>query len=203
MRPPLAILRDSVRAASAAGCAAGLVAAGEATAAGVMAGVAAGEAAGLVAAAVVAAGVVALSIEDASARRLTSGRSQLVSTTTRVIERRPLVGVGLGGQPLATREVVGPGAPVPRYTSHTTPLTVAAELGLIGFAAYLGLLAGAALALVRVGRLHATLALALGAILLALVVHSLFYSGFYEDPITWGVLAVAASFLATRRIATA
>jgi len=155
------------------------------------------------AAVLLAAGVVALSVEDASARRFTSGRSQLVSTTAEVIKRRPLVGVGLGSQPLVTREVVGPGAPLPRYTSHTTPLTVAAELGLAGFAAYLALLVGTTLALLRVRRSHATLGLALGAILLALVVHSLFYSGFYEDPLTWGVLGVACSFLATRPTASA
>jgi len=29
-------------------------------------------------------------------------------------------------------------------------------------------------------------------------VHSLFYSGFFEDPVTWLVLGVASSFLAAR-----
>ena len=35
-------------------------------------------------------------------------------------------------------------------------------------------------------------------VLLALFVHSLFYSGFFEDPITWLALAIGASFLASR-----
>jgi uncharacterized membrane protein len=30
-------------------------------------------------------------------------------------------------------------------------------------------------------------------------VHALFYSGFFEDPITWFVLGVASSFLVARR----
>jgi hypothetical protein len=33
-------------------------------------------------------------------------------------------------------------------------------------------------------------------VMLGLIVHSLFYSGFVEDPITWLVLAIAASRLA-------
>nr|MBA3331895.1 hypothetical protein [Actinomycetota bacterium] len=96
------------------------------------------------------------------------------------------------------REAVGPGAPVARYTSHTTPLTVGAELGVLGLGAYLALLVGAASALLAVWRRHATLGLSLAAVFVALVVHSLAYSGFYEDPLTWGVLAVASSFLASR-----
>jgi O-antigen ligase len=81
-----------------------------------------------------------------------------------------------------------------RFVSHTTPLTVAAELGLLGLAAYIALLAGAAALIWRVRRRNHALGLGLAAVLLALFVHSLFYSGFFEDPITWVVLAVASSF---------
>jgi len=45
-------------------------------------------------------------------------------------------------------------------------------------------------------RVTATLGTALAAVLLALFVHSLLYAGFFEDPLTWGVLGVAAAFLA-------
>ena len=44
-------------------------------------------------------------------------------------------------------------------------------------------------------RSERALGLALGASLLALFVHALFYSGFLEDPLTWMVLAVAAGWL--------
>ena len=40
------------------------------------------------------------------------------------------------------------------------------------------------------------LALALGAVLLALFTHSLAYSGFFEDPITWLTIGVGAAYLA-------
>ena len=49
--------------------------------------------------------------------------------------------------------------------------------------------------IVGVWRSHTALGLALGASLLALFVHALFYSGFLEDPLTWLVLAVAAGWL--------
>ena len=44
----------------------------------------------------------------------------------------------------------------------------------------------------------AALGLTLAATLLALFVHALFYSGFFEDPITWLVLAIAAGYLVSR-----
>ena len=39
----------------------------------------------------------------------------------------------------------------------------------------------------------------LAAVLLVLVVHSLLYAGFFEDPLTWGVLALVAAGLAAGR----
>ena len=59
--------------------------------------------------------------------------------------------------------------------SHTTPLTVAAELGLVGFALYVVLLLAAIRMLALLRENLPTLALALGAVLLALFTHSLAY----------------------------
>jgi hypothetical protein len=47
------------------------------------------------------------------------------------------------------------------------------------------------------------LGLGLAAVFLTLLIHSLFYAGFFEDPITWGVLAVAAAALAALPAPTA
>ena len=59
---------------------------------------------------------------------------------------------------------------------------------------------GGARIIEAVRRLDPALGLALGASLLALFVHALFYSGFLEDPLTWLVLTVAAGQLTwTRR----
>jgi hypothetical protein len=146
--------------------------------------------------AAVAGGAVAVTTaQEASIREATSGRSRLVSITTTVIANHPLLGVGIGSQPRASREETGRRSTA-KSASHTTPLTVAAELGLVGAALYLAFLAGAARLLLLLQRRHRAFALGLGASFLVLLLHSLFYSGFFEDPITWGTLAVAAAALA-------
>jgi len=58
-------------------------------------------------------------------------------------------------------------------------------------------LAGATKALaVLLRRRDRALGIGLGAVFLVLFVHSLFYAGFFEDPLTWGVLGVAGAVLA-------
>ena len=44
---------------------------------------------------------------------------------------------------------------------------------------------------ILVTRRDRALGLAAGAVFLALFIHSLFYAGFFEDPIVWGVMALA------------
>jgi O-antigen ligase len=134
-------------------------------------------------------------LQDQSARRVTSDRSRRVEVTVDVIRDHPLAGVGLGAQPAASRALSERGGRDESFVSHTTPLTVAAELGIVGFALYLALLAGAARTLWALWRREPALGLALGAVLLALTVHSIFYSGFFEDPITWVALAIASAAL--------
>jgi len=156
-------------------------------------------AAGLLA--VAAAGVVLLttSVRDDSLQRLTSGRSSLVSTSTDVFVSHPVAGVGVGAQPLASRGEAGGKRETERNASHTTPLTVAAELGVLGLVAYAALLLGSARLLLTVLRRDRVLGLALGGVFLALLAHSLVYSGFFENPVTWGVLALAAASTAAAR----
>ncbi len=141
-----------------------------------------------------------IEIRGDSLRRETSDRSTRITETTRVVEDAPLIGVGTGGQAQASRRLSGRDKPTPNFVSHFTPLTVAAELGVVGLALYAWLLVGGIRAILAVGRLDKGLGLGLGAALLALFTHSLFYPGFLEDPLTWVVLAVAAGQLTwTRR----
>jgi hypothetical protein len=144
------------------------------------------------------AGLVVASVGRHSLKQVTSDRSRRIELTLKVFRSHPLAGVGLGGQPLASQARSTQGGSPTRFVSHTTPLTIAAELGLIGLAAYVALLAGAAALISRARRLDPALGLGLAATLLALFVHSLFYSGFLEDPVTWLVLAVASSFVLSR-----
>jgi O-Antigen ligase len=146
----------------------------------------------------IGAGLVAANVKGQSARSLTSGRSHLVAVAGRVFIRHPFVGVGVGAQPLASRELAKSITPTKGDVSHTTPVTVAAELGILGLAAYLAWLVGAAAALRDGWRHDSTIGLGTAAVFFVLLVHSLFYSGFFEDPITWGTLAFAAAFAAAR-----
>jgi putative inorganic carbon (HCO3(-)) transporter len=145
-------------------------------------------------AAVVIAGAVfvaATAVND-SARQATSGRTRLARVTWVVFTNHPLVGVGIGGQPQASKDEANTQLSAKRDRSHTTPLTVAAELGIIGLLAYAALLAGATRLLFLLTGLNRALGLGAAAVFLALFVHSLFYAGFFEDPIVWGVMALAA-----------
>ncbi len=142
---------------------------------------------------------VADKVAGATTQRVTSDRSRRVDLTARVFAQHPVVGVGLGSQPRASQAISPNGGPPSLFVSHTTPLTIGAELGLVGLLLYASLLIGSAMALLRAFRLDAAFGLAVAAVFAALFVHSLLYSGgFFEDPITWLVLGVAGSFLASR-----
>jgi hypothetical protein len=157
---------------------------------------------GVSAALVLAAGIVVLFEGDGdSTQQVTSDRSTLVQVTWPVYAAHPVVGVGIGSQPLASRRVEDAKKSKSKNVSHTTPLTVAAELGTIGFVVYLVFLAALGRAILEAWRRHRALGIALAGCGTALVVQSLFYGGFFEDPFVWGIAGVAAAaltFLPTR-----
>jgi hypothetical protein len=147
-----------------------------------------------VAATLAAGAFAATAIEGRSARDVTSGRSRLVDITYEAFKLRPAAGVGIGGQPAASAEASGRRS-ARRNASHTTPLTVLAELGLVGFALYVWMLAAVGWALIRSSRVEREFALGLAAVLSVLFVHSLLYAGFFEDPLTWGAIGLVAALL--------
>jgi hypothetical protein len=155
-------------------------------------------AAAVVVAAVAGAALLAVDLGETSAQKATSGRSKRVELTARVFAHHPLVGVGISAQPHASQLIATRPGPQTTFVSHTTPLTVAAELGIIGVAAFVALLAGSGRLFDLVRRINPALGLSLAAVMLALLVHSLFYSGFFEDPMAWLTIGVGAAFLAAR-----
>ena len=147
-------------------------------------------------AAVIGVGYLAsIPIRGDSLRTETADRSQRIEETVRVIEAHPVAGVGIGGQPQASRRLSDRDRPTPNFVSHTAPLTVFAELGAVGLALLAWLLIGATRMLLAARRLEPALGLALLAALLGVFVQSLFYPGFLEDPLTWVVLATGAGYL--------
>lgn len=151
-------------------------------------------------AAVLAAGALAVGTgvleggDDAS--RATSGRSALVTGGIELFAERPVVGWGAGSFALEYREAENVSAAKAASASHTIPVTVAAEQGVIGLAAYLALLFFAFSRCLRGIRAAPNLAIraAIAAAFTALVVHTLVYAAFLEDPITWVLLAAATAF---------
>src|SRR5207245_10257580 len=59
----------------------------------------------------IGAGLVAADVKGRSARSLTSGRSHLIAVAGHVFVRHPFAGVGVGGQPLASRELAKSSTP--------------------------------------------------------------------------------------------
>ena len=143
-----------------------------------------------------AAGVVVLAEgRGDSARQVTSDRIPILQVTWPVYAAHPVVGVGIGSQPLMSRQEEDARRRKSKNVSHTTPLTVAAELGTIGLIAYLVFLAALGRAILEAWRRYRGLGIALAGCLTALVVQSLFYGGFFEDPFVWGIAGVAAAAL--------
>jgi hypothetical protein len=126
---------------------------------------------------------------------ITSGRANLVSQGARIALHHPVGGVGVGGFKKAYAARRGlKGVDPKKAASHTTPVTVAAEEGLPGLVllVWLGLAALAA-TLVGLGRgFTSRVSLAVGLLLVAIAVHSLFYNAFFEDPMTWALFGLAA-----------
>jgi O-antigen ligase len=125
--------------------------------------------------------------------RVTSGRANLVGQGIRIALDHPVSGVGAGGfsrEYAHRRGIVGKDPK--RVASHTTPVTVAAEEGIVGLALLAWLVAAALLATLRgLGKgFTSRVALATGIVLLAIAVHSLFYAAFFEDPMTWALLGL-------------
>jgi O-antigen ligase len=156
---------------------------------------------GLVAAVLVSAGVAAPRVRSTIVRHThaglnhaTSGRFKLVVNGAKLVVHHPVLGVGVGSFKRAyAKQQHLKGREPKSAASHDTPITVAAELGLPGLALLAWLLvAGLAAMPLRLPRTfeeRASVIFGLG--LAAIAVHSLFYNAFFEDPMSWGLLALA------------
>ncbi len=133
-----------------------------------------------------------------------SGRGHLVSGGAELFAERPVWGYGSGSFQTAYSDHH---SKEPVTISHTEPVTVAAEQGLIGLVAYVALVLvalwtmGAGLWARGPDRGPPYVFIARAAVLaafVALLVHTMAYAGFFQDPITWVLLAIGASLASTR-----
>lgn len=149
----------------------------------------------------------------------TGGRADLVSGGLELAAKRPLFGFGSGSFSVSFQEeIAGPDAPVTE--SHTEPITVAAEGGLVGLAVYVALIVSA-LAMFMAGfrgsmpglggvvdaeapaRAPPAARAAVVASFVAILVHTIAYAGFLDDPAVWVLLAVGYSLACQCRATSA
>jgi O-antigen ligase len=146
-----------------------------------------------VAVVLVAPGAIRLDLGNSkSANSATSGRYDLISGGVGLFADRPLEGWGSGSFPRQYRRAEHVSAERATSASHTIPITVAAEQGVLGLFAYLGVVV---CALWRLFRRAATVPsrAAVAAALAALLAHTMMYAAFLEDPMTWMLLAVGTA----------
>lgn len=126
----------------------------------------------------------------------TSGRVDLIDGGVQLFAARPLAGYGSASfarQYRRRHRRGGTGQAV--SASHTIPITVAAEQGILGLALYVALLVFAGRLLLRDARRSAARAV-VAAAFFALVLHTFTYADFLEDPLTWVLLAVGSALAA-------
>ena len=132
--------------------------------------------------------------------KATSGRSDLISGGVRLFADRPAQGWGSGSFAREYRRAEDVSAERATSASHTIPVTVAAEQGLVGFLVYLALLAFAFLRLFRGAARDGPVRVGIAAAFAALVAHTLMYAAFLEDPLTWALLAVGTATAAAAAV---
>ncbi len=120
-----------------------------------------------------------------------SGRADLVSGGISMFGERPLWGYGSGAFVYEYR-AKHPGSTQTLSASHTIPITIAAEQGLIGELPYIALVVVAALTMVA-GTGSDPVRAAVAAAFLALVFHTMLYADFLEDPMTWTLLGIGVA----------
>ncbi|HST32372.1 MAG TPA: O-antigen ligase family protein [Solirubrobacteraceae bacterium] len=127
-----------------------------------------------------------------SANNATTGRAKLIEGGLELFVARPLQGYGSGSFQKEYESHSKASVENATSASHTIPITVAAEQGIVGLALYVALLVVALLVLFR-GAGRSPPRIAIAACFAALVLHTLAYADFLEDPLTWTLLGIGVA----------
>ena len=146
--------------------------------------------------------------DSAYRSHVSEGRFGLIKGGLKIWREEPIRGVGLGSFETYFEKQLTPSErrKVRVVISHNTPITVLSELGIVGFGFFAVLAAWTGIWLRRRSRDRGAdgwAAWTACAMLAGVFVHSLFYSGFFEDPYVWVLAAGAVALVgATREIRT-
>jgi O-antigen ligase len=132
-----------------------------------------------------------------SANNATNGRTKLISGGLELFAEKPLVGYGSGSFETEYKRHGNATSANATSASHTIPVTIAAEQGIVGFALYVALLAVAFLTLFS-GAGRSPPRIAVAGSFAALVLHTWVYADFLEDPLTWTLLGVGVALAVAR-----
>jgi O-antigen ligase len=130
--------------------------------------------------------------DNGSTSNATSGRTKLISGGLELFAQRPLYGYGSGSFQNEYQRRDRATVENATSASHTIPITVAAEQGVLGLALYVALLVSALMVLVP-GAGRSPPRVIVAACFLALVLHTWTYADFLEDPIMWTLLGVGVA----------
>jgi len=129
---------------------------------------------------------------EGSADNISSGRWSLMKGGVELASERPVAGWGSGSFKTEYRKRQDTSSERASAASHTIPITVAAEQGVGALALYIALVVTAIATQLRGARRSIARA-AVAAAFVALVVHTLLYAAFLEDPLAWALLALGAA----------
>jgi O-antigen ligase len=127
-----------------------------------------------------------------SASNATSGRTKLISGGLELFAKRPLEGYGSGSFQSEYQRNEDASVQNATSASHTIPVTVAAEQGIVGLGVYVALLI-AAFVVLFAGAGRSPPRIAIAACFAALVLHTWTYADFLEDPLTWTLLGIGVA----------
>jgi O-antigen ligase len=129
----------------------------------------------------------------------TDGRANLVTGGLKLFTDRPLRGWGSGSFSTEYEHYFPKNARAVS-DSHNIPVTVGSEQGLIGLALYLALVIAAIVTLLR-GARGDPFRVGIAATFLALLLHTMLYAAFLEDPVSWTLLGIGAALATAGRAA--
>jgi O-antigen ligase len=133
------------------------------------------------------------------ADQATTGRYDLIRGGLDLFTQRPLTGYGAGSFAVEYRAHQDSSTDSAVSASHTIPITIAAEQGIVGLALYVLVLVACLRRLFGPGVRGSPARIGIATAFVALVLHTMAYADFLEDPITWTLLGIGAALAAATR----